>query len=212
MKEPSPKFWDRIAERYARRPVADEAAYQQKLAVTREYLRPDMQVLEFGCGTGSTAIAHAPYVQHIRAIDVSSKMIEIAQGKAAAAQVNNVSFEQATIESLLLPDDSVDAVLGLSILHLLENRDTAIAKVFRLLKPGGVFVASTACLGDGMKWFRFVGPVGRALGLIPLVRVFTRQELEASLTAAGFTIEHAWCPGKGKAVFHVAKKPGAGVA
>ena len=57
----SSKFWDRIADRYSRRPVADEAAYQKKLEVTRQYFRPEMQVLEFGCGTGSTAIAHAPY-------------------------------------------------------------------------------------------------------------------------------------------------------
>lgn len=207
--QPSPKFWDRIAKRYAKRPVADEAAYQQKLAVTREYLQPDMELLEFGCGTGSTAIAHAPYVRHIRAIDVSSKMLDIARARAATAKVTNVSFEQATIEGIDVADQSVDVVLGLSILHLLDDKEAAIAKVFRMLKPGGVFVASTACLGDDMKWFRFVGPVGSALGLIPLVRVFTRQELEASLAGAGFTIDHAWCPGKGKAVFHVAKKPGA---
>jgi ubiquinone/menaquinone biosynthesis C-methylase UbiE len=41
-----------------------------------------MEVLEFGCGTESTAIAHAPYVKHIQALDISSKMIDIAQGKA----------------------------------------------------------------------------------------------------------------------------------
>jgi len=43
-----------------------------------------MQVLEFGRGTGSTAIAHALYVKHIHATDVSSKMFEITQGKADA--------------------------------------------------------------------------------------------------------------------------------
>jgi cyclopropane fatty-acyl-phospholipid synthase-like methyltransferase len=48
------KFWDRMAERYAKRPVANEDAYRKKLEVTRSYLEPDMQVLEFGCGTGST--------------------------------------------------------------------------------------------------------------------------------------------------------------
>ena len=45
----SGRFWDRSAERYSKRPVADEASYQKKLAITREYFRPDMQVLEFGC-------------------------------------------------------------------------------------------------------------------------------------------------------------------
>ncbi len=206
MREPS-KFWDRIAARYARKPVADEAAYQKKLQVTREYLRPDMAVLEFGCGTGSTAIAHAPYVKHIRATDISAKMIEIAQGKAAAQNIENVTFEQADIDDLSVPDQSLDAVLGHSILHLLEDKEAVIAKVYKMLKAGGVFVTSTACLGDTMKWFKVVGPIGHFLGLIPLVKVFTVQELADSLTDAGFAIDHQWQPGKGKAVFIVAKKP-----
>ena len=71
----SPVFWDKVAERYSKKPVADEAAYQTKLRVTREYFRPDMQVLEIGCGTGSTAIAHAPFVEHICATDISPKMM-----------------------------------------------------------------------------------------------------------------------------------------
>ena len=83
----SVKFWDKIAERYSKRPIADEVAYQKKLQVTREYFRPDMEVLELGCGTGSTAILHAPYVKHILAIDISSKMIDIAQAKADAKSV-----------------------------------------------------------------------------------------------------------------------------
>ena len=53
-------FWDRLAKRYARMPVADQAAYETKLEKTRAFLRPDSRVLEFGCGTGSTAILHAP--------------------------------------------------------------------------------------------------------------------------------------------------------
>lgn len=88
------KFWDRIAQRYSRQPIADEAAYRKKLQKTREYFGPDMEVLEFGCGTGTTAVAHAPYVKHIRAIDVSSNMIEIAFGKAVAAEIANATFER----------------------------------------------------------------------------------------------------------------------
>ena len=203
---PSSRFWDRMAERYSRKPVADEAAYQKKLQVTREYFRPDMEVLEFGCGTGSTAIAHAPYVKHIRAIDISSKMIEIAQGKADAGNVANVTFEQSTLDDLDVPDESFDAVMGHSILHLLEDRDDAIVKVHRMLKPGAVFVSSTACIGDFMKIFKIIGPIGHFFGLLPLVRVFTKTDLEDSLTGAGFRIDYEWQPGKGKSVFIVAKK------
>ena len=172
MHQPS-KFWDKIAERYAKKPVADEAAYQKKLQVTRGYFRPDMEVLEFGCGTGSTAIAHAPYVKHIRAIDISSKMIEIAQGKAAADGVENVTFEQSTIDDLNVPDETFDAVMGHSVLHLLESKEDAIAKVHGMLKPGGVFVSSTACIGDFMKVFKVIAPIGRFFGLLPLVKQAT---------------------------------------
>ena len=201
-------FWDNLAERYSKKPVADEAAYQRKLDVTRGYLRPDMEVMEFGCGTGTTAIAHAPHVSHILATDISAKMIEIAGNKAAAAGIANVTFEQADIEGYSAPDGSFDAVMGHSILHLVEDRDPVIAKVFRMLKPGGVFVTNTACLGDRMKFFRYVGPVGRFFGLMPMVRVFSIGELTESLVRAGFSIDYKWKPEKGQSVFIVAKKPG----
>ena len=202
----SAKFWDKIAERYAKQPISDEAAYQKKLQVTQKYFKPDMEVLEFGCGTGSTAIVHAPYVKHIRAIDISSEMIKIAQGKAEARNINNVSFEQLTIEELNVADETFDLVLGLSILHLLENKEEAIAKVHKMLKPGGIFVTSTACLGDKMRWFKIVAPIGKFLGLIPLVKVFTTKELENSLTDGSFAIDYHWQPSQNKALFVVAKK------
>ena len=204
--KPSSRFWDRIAERYSKKPVADEASYQKKLEVTRSYFRPEMEVLEFGCGTGSTAISHSPFVQHIYAIDISPKMIEIARGKAAQANADNVTFEQSTIEEVSVPEESMDAVLGLSILHLLEDKEEAIAKVHEILKPGGMFVTSTVCIADTMKFFKVIAPVGKFLGLMPLVKVFTTEELAESLTDAGFEIDHQWQPGKGKAVFIVAKK------
>lgn len=202
------KFWDRIAKRYAKSPVADEAAYQKKLQVTCEYFKPDMEVLELGCGTGSTAITHAPYVKHIRAVDISAKMLEIAQGKADAQGIENITFERSSIDDLSVQDQSVDVVLGLSILHLLENKEAVIARVYKMLKPSGVFVSSTVCLGESMKFIKLIAPIGRFLGLMPLVKVFTQKELEESLTGAGFEIDYLWLSGKGKAVFIVAKKAG----
>ncbi len=202
----SSRFWDRIAARYSKRPIADEAAYRKKLQVTREYFKPDMEILEFGCGTGSTASAHAPYVRHIQAIDISSKMLEIARCKADAEGISNISFEQSTIEKFSVPDQSLDAVLGLSILHLLDSREEVIGSVHKMLKPGGVFVSSTACIGDMMKFFKVIAPLGKFLRLMPLVRVFTAKELVNSLTDAGFAIDYQWQPGKGKSVFIVAKK------
>mgnify|MGYP001319442724 CR=1 FL=1 len=110
-----------------------------------------MEVLEFGCGTGSTAIVHAPYVKHIQAIDISSKMVEIAQGKADAKNIENVTFQRSTIDEFSVPDQTFDAVLGFSTLHFLENKGEVIARVHKMLRPGGIFVTSTACIGD--MWF-----------------------------------------------------------
>ena len=198
------RFWDRLAERYARQPIADEAAYQRKLKITRDYLRSDMDVLEFGCGTGGTAILQAPYVRHITAIDFSQAMLDIARAKAAAAGTGNVTFERADITSFAAPEGSFDVILGLSILHLLADKDAVIARVFRLLKPGGVFISSTTCVGDTMGAFKLIAPLGKALGLLPQLDVMT-AELVASLTGAGFAIEQQWQPGRGKAVFIVAR-------
>ena len=203
----STKFWNRIADRYSKQPVADESAYQKKLQVTQEYFHPDMKVLEIGCGTGSTSIVHAPFVKHIVAIDLSSRMIEIARDKADAASIENVVFECLAIDELNVGGRNFGAVLGLSILHLLDNKTEVIDRVFQMLEPNGVFITSTSCIGDTMKFFKIIAPIGRFLGLMPLVKVFTTEHLVRSLTDAGFVIDFRWQPGKGKAVFIVARKP-----
>jgi len=202
----SAKFWDKMAARYSKKPVADQATYEKKLQITREYLQPDMDVLEIGCGTGSTAIAHAPFVKHIHATDISGEMIEIARNKATAQKVSNVTFEQLAADQFDPSERSFDVVLGLSILHLIDNWESTIKKAYKTLKPGGVFITSTPCIGDSMKIFKFLGPVGWYLGLLPKLKVFTQPELETALTQAGFEIDYQWQPAKGKALFIVAKK------
>lgn len=202
------RFWDRIAERYQRSPIKDEESYRTKLAMTREHLRPDMDVLEFGCGTGSTALVHAPHVRHLEATDLSETMLAIARRKAAEAGVGNVTFLRSSAEAYDAPAESFDVVLALSLLHLLEDRDAVIAKAFRLLKPGGLFVSSTACLGDAMAWIRPVLPIGRMIGVFPYVRVFTGDDLVAAIERAGFSIERRFRPAPDKALFLIARKPG----
>jgi len=207
--EQAAQFWNKIADRYSKQPIADEASYQKKLQVTQEYFRPDMEVLEFGCGTGSTAIVHAPYVKHIRAVDISSKMIEIARAKADAAGIENITFEVAPCDKLDVADGSLDVVMGMSILHLLENKEEMVARVHRMLKPGGLFITSTACISGMMTVLKVIIPIVSLFGLAPkTVSFFSVEELEKSLTDAGFEIDYQWQPSKTKAVFIVAKKEG----
>jgi 2-polyprenyl-3-methyl-5-hydroxy-6-metoxy-1,4-benzoquinol methylase len=200
-------FWNKVADHYSTMPIADEESYQTKLNKTREYFTPDSNVLEFACGTGGTAVQHAPFVKHIHAIDISERMIGFCEQKKKEAGVNNVTFEAQTIENLSFESESFDVVMGMSILHLLEDKDVVIQKVFELLKPGGVFVSSTICLGDSMPFFRFIAPIGKALGKMPLVRSLRADAVQESFVAAGFKIEHRWHPGKKKAVFFVVRKP-----
>lgn len=202
------KFWNRFSDRYAKAAIPDEESYQKKLTKTREYLHPDAQVLEFGSGTGTTAISHAPFAKHILCVDFSSNLIEIAQTKAKAAGVSNVEFQLGELEDAPTLAAGYDMVMGHSILMLLRDKDAAIAKVFELLKPGGQFVSSTTCLGDNMSIHRILGPIGSAIGLLPVLSIFTKQDLLDSIAAAGFELDHVWQPGPRKAVFIVAKKPG----
>jgi len=165
-----------------------------------------MEVLEIGCGTGTTAIAHAPFVGHIRATDLSPRMVEIAKDKAKAAGIDNVTFEALSVDALEVPGASIDVVMAHNILHLLEDKERAIADIHTMLKPGGVFVTSTPCIGDMMLPLRLIVPVGRFLRLFPPVKVFSVAELKDALENAGFEIDYEWQPKKSAPAFIICRK------
>lgn len=198
------KFWDKIADRYSKRPIADPESYARKLKITAGFLRSEMRILEFGCGSGGTALRHAAHVKEVHAIDVSSRMIEIAEQKRLVAGIENVRFTVGELHTFT-PDQQYDGVLAMSLLHLVDDKDLALAKIRGLLRPGDVFVSSTMCIGDDLKLFKYVAPVGKMLGFFPTVRVFTTAELRSATIAAGFDIFHCWKPRRGKATFIVAK-------
>jgi len=197
------RYWDRIARKYFNSPIEDEAAYQLKLAKTREYLSPQSRVIEFGCGTGMTALSHAPHVREIVATDISEEMLELARGRARDSGYDgeNLRFELADIDTYDGDAGSFDAVLCLSVLHLVADRAHALANVRRVLKPGGYLISSTACLGDRLAWFALIAPLGRWLGFLPIVRVFRETRLLKELEQAGFDNVYRWRPANAHAVF-----------
>ena len=200
-------FWDRIARKYAQDPIADQATYEHKLEMTRRHFTPDSRVLEYGCGTGSTAILHAPFVREIIATDISDEMILIAKERAADAKVDNVQFKACDVDGLDEPDASFDVVLALNVLHLLPDRLSAMRLSHALLKPGGVFVTSTACLGDGMAFLGLIKPVMRLFRAWPDFHIFKEERLVDDLRSSGFEIEYRHRPSKSPAVFLIARKP-----
>lgn len=198
-------FWNNSAEKYAKSAIKDEASYQKKLAITQEYLNADNYILEFGCGSGSTALRHAPYVQHILATDISDKMIEIAQRRAIKDGIENISFQQGVLDELNIQDQSFDAVLGLNVLHLLKDVDGSINTVHSLLKNNGVFISSTSLIGEVNIVFHWLISAMQFIGLAPYVARFTKKQLINKLIKAGFYIEREWQTSH-ESVFIVAKK------
>ncbi|MCA9546762.1 MAG: class I SAM-dependent methyltransferase [Myxococcales bacterium] len=206
-----PRFWDRIAERYAAKPVDDPAAFERKIAITLDRLPPGGQVLDVGCGTGSLCLRLAPHGGQVQGLDLSPEMIRIARGKAAAAQAANVAFQVGPFDDTFtaVADGSLDVVCAYSLLHLVRDRPAALRHLFRLLKPGGSFIASTACLGGGWVPFGLILGAMRRLGKAPWVGVVSRAQLAAEIQAAGFVDLQAPDVGaKSKTVyFTVARRP-----
>lgn len=201
-------FWNKMARRYAKSPVANPDAYQVKLDKTAEYLRPTDRVLEFGCGTGTTALIHAPRVAQIEGIDFSKEMIAIAREKLWDNNAPNASFEVARFEDWPVPvaGQGYDAILGMSILHLVEDAEFVLEKARRSLKPGGLLITSTVCLGDRLGLERLFVPPLSAIGILPKLRWFKSAELLTLMQTHGFEIEHKWVPDGTPTLFAIARR------
>lgn len=195
-------FWNALANRYSRQSIANPEAYEAKLAATRELLTPDSAVLEFGCGTGSTALLHAPLVRSVLALDSAPKMIDIAKAKAEDADVQNITFRVGTVFDA--DPGPYDVVLALNVLHLVPDMPAALRQCHDLLRPGGALVASTACITGG--WERWLLPIPGALGLLPRLQFFTTDKFLQAHTDAGFTMESITFPGSETSAFTIARR------
>lgn len=186
-------FWDNVSEKYARAPISNEEAYLYTLNKTRGYLTPDDNILEVGCGTGSTALLLAKNVHQITASDLSGKMIEIARAKAKAEGISNVEFVQEDVLDSSFSAKPFDAVLAHNMLHLLEDIPAAIQTIGQRLKPGGVFISKTVCKfgsGTSLKWrlMKVILPLMQMLGKAPYVNFMDAAELENLIESGGFEI------------------------
>ena len=188
------KFWDRIAPRYARMPIRNADDYQATLEKTRGYLRPEDTGLEIGCGTGGTARLLAPHVQQMTATDIAPKMIEIAEQRAADQGSENITHLACDLEGA--PDGPFDVVLAHNLVHLLPDPVQGLRQIHARLKPGGLFISKTVCLGEtGLNWklklVLKVLPLLRILGKAPPVHLMSIATLEGAIRQAGFEMIEA---------------------
>jgi arsenite methyltransferase len=108
-------------------------------------IRPGETVLDLGSGSGSEVLRAARMVGPAgRAIgvDMTDEMLELARANQRAASLANVEFLKGEIESLPLPDSSVDVIVSNCVLNLSPDKTTALGEAFRVLRPGGRFVVA----------------------------------------------------------------------
>ncbi|OGB16679.1 MAG: ubiquinone biosynthesis protein UbiE [Burkholderiales bacterium RIFCSPLOWO2_12_67_14] len=205
------RFWDKVAHKYAADPIADMAGYEATLRRVQGLLSTEQDVLEIGCGTGTTALRLAPSTRSLLSTDVSANMIAIAREKLAAQPVPQLSFSVADADAPVSGHNACDAVLAFNLLHLVNDLDQALASAAQALKPGGLLISKTACIAEMnplIPWLAL--PLMRAIGKAPHVLCFNAEQLQAAIVRQGMEIvavERHGTRGKDIRVFIVARKP-----
>ena len=207
------RFWNRIARKYANDPIADLAGYERTLQRVQTLLSTEHEVLEIGCGTGTTALRLAPATRRLVATDVAEQMIAIAGEKLARQPIAQLEFQLADAEVPVAEQATYDAVLAFNLLHLVTDLPQTLNAAISALKPGGLLISKTPCLNEMNPLIHKLAlPLLRAIGKAPPVLCFDAHQLQAAMTAQGLQIlavERHGSKSKDWRVFIVARKPDA---
>ena len=108
----SEKFWDKQAKDFTDQEQKTQLSENKDFITTLTYLDIDDTVLDYGCATGIISNAIADKVKEIHAIDISSRMIEIAKRKASERNIDNINYTQATIYDERYQKESFNVILA----------------------------------------------------------------------------------------------------
>jgi ubiquinone/menaquinone biosynthesis C-methylase UbiE len=143
-------------------------------------------VLDLGSGGGIDVLLSARRVGptgKVYGLDMTDEMLALARENQRKAGASNVEFLKGTMESIPLPDDSVDVIISNCVINLSADKDAVLREAFRVLKPGGRFAVSDVIVRGEVP-----ADVRRSMELWVgcIAGALEDREYEAKLAAAGF--------------------------
>jgi ubiquinone/menaquinone biosynthesis C-methylase UbiE len=146
------RHFDRWARRYDRswmQPVLFGPVQRSVVAALAPRLSPSATVLDIGCGTGRLLdrIGTVLPASHLVGLDRSTGMVTAAQHLRPQLRI-----ERASAEALPHPGACFDAVVTTISFHHWSNKPAALAEVFRVLRPGGLFALTDMSVDDLPAW------------------------------------------------------------
>jgi len=198
----SERFWDKTASQYDQIESKDEQTYINIIKRTKTHLKISDVVLDYGCGTGLIANEISEYVKGIHAIDISSNMIAIAEKKAQARNIANIKYAHATLFDERYKKGSFDVILAFHVLHLLEDEPILLQRMNELLKPGGLLISATPCVGEKIFLRSLLLLAGR-IGLAPKIRSFKMRNLVDTIEEGNFSIVETDCLKKSSQEYYI---------
>ncbi len=136
--------FDQDAARWDLNPGRVKAAEEISRAILREIpSTPDLDVLDFGCGTGLITLALQPYVRSITGVDSSQGMLDILNRKISERNLTNVITRYADLDQGDVLSGAFHLAVSSMTLHHIRDVAPLLKRFCHLLHPSGLL-----CIAD----------------------------------------------------------------